>query len=101
MKGGVFISEMNNNKKSVQVRIPVWILEQVDEFANRTGTNRSNVINTALLHYLQDMNFQSIIRELTLAIQRLAIKGNNDEETIKQIEILMSALEIFQKKDDK
>ena len=93
--------ERNDNKRPVQVRVPVWILEQVDEFAEQTGTNRSNVINTALLQYLHAMNFQSMMRELTLAIQRLATKGDNDEETIKQMEVLMSALEIFQKKEDK
>ena len=88
--------ELNKtNTKSVAIRVPVHLLNQVDELAIRDGSTRSAIINSSIQNYITGRKFSDLMTDLGNAINRLHTDGNDDEKTLKQIEQLMSIVDVF------
>lgn len=82
----------------VNMNIPDELLLQVDEMAKELYINRTSFFIMALSNYVSSLKFQSLMGFLSDAIQRLGTKGNNDEETMKEMEKLLYAIKMIQGK---
>lgn len=83
------------NTKSVAIRVPLCLLDQIDEFAERDGSTRSAIINSSIQAYISSRKFSDLMSDLSNAIRRLRTDGNDDVETVKQIEQLLAVADVF------
>ena len=82
----------------VTMNIPDELLSQIDLITKDMYINRTSFVIMALNDYIASLKFQSLMGDLSEAIQRLGTKGNNDEATIKDIEKLLYAIKMIKGK---
>ncbi len=82
----------------VTMNIPDELLSQIDLITKDMYINRTSFVIMALNDYIASLKFQSLMGDLSEAIQRLGTKGNNDEATIKEIEKLLYAIKMIKGK---
>jgi metal-responsive CopG/Arc/MetJ family transcriptional regulator len=80
------------------MNIPDELLSQIDLITKDMYINRTSFVIMALNDYIASLKFQSLMGDLSEAIQRLGTKGNNDEATIKDIEKLLYAIKMIKGK---
>jgi metal-responsive CopG/Arc/MetJ family transcriptional regulator len=66
----------------VNVTIPDELLKRVDDYADSNYTSRSGLITLATSEFLNAKEAMSMIKNLSLAIGKIAETGNVDDETL-------------------
>jgi metal-responsive CopG/Arc/MetJ family transcriptional regulator len=79
----------------VQISINDDLLERLDNFADENYTSRSGLIATALTEYLNSREVLMLVKNLSLAVGKVAETGNVDEETMKKLEDFDRATKIM------
>lgn len=67
------------------------LLSSLDEAAAKAHLTRSAYISHSVQAYIESMRFSSLMDSITGAFDRLATDGNDDAETLKEIEKLMTS----------
>jgi hypothetical protein len=58
----------------------------MDEYAEENYLSRSGLVTIAVTQYLNQMQVISAVKEMSLAMRKIADKGNVDEVTMEQLE---------------
>lgn len=74
------------------------LLTRLDNFADENYTSRSGLITTALTEYLNSREMILLVKNLSLAIGKIAESGEVDDETLKMMEDFERATNIMFKK---
>lgn len=82
----------------VNISINDDLLSRLDNFADENYTSRSGLITTALTEYLNSREMILLVKNLSLAIGKVAESGEIDDETIKMMEDFNRATSILYKK---
>lgn len=70
----------------VQISINDELLERADNFADENYMSRSGLIAQALNQYLTQAEVAIAVKNMALALRKIADTGQLDDETIKQFE---------------
>lgn len=62
------------------------LLERVDAYADANYITRSGLISLALVQYLNANEVTAAIRDLSLAVRKIADEQECDEETLRKLE---------------
>lgn len=81
----------------VQISINDELLERADNFADDNYMSRSGLIAQALNQYLTQAEVSKAVREMALAMQKIADTGKLDSETIEMFEDYERLAKMFTK----
>lgn len=70
----------------IQVSLADELVARADEFADENYMTRSGLINLALTTYLNSNAVILAVRDLSLAVRKIADKGEIDSETQEKLE---------------
>ncbi len=70
----------------VQISIDDKLLERIDSYADENFISRSGLISMGMCDYLNGKETMRLIKNLGLAVQKIADQGTVDDETLRQIE---------------
>ena len=81
----------------INISINDELLARVDNYADDNYTSRSGLITTAITEYLNARETVMLVKNLSLAIGKIAETGDVDEETLKMMEDFERAKKIITK----
>ena len=81
----------------INISINDELLARVDNYADDNYTSRSGLITTASTEYLNARETVMLVKNLSLAIGKIAETGDVDEETLKMMEDFERATKIITK----
>lgn len=70
----------------VQISIDDKLLERIDTYAEENFISRSGLISMGMCDYLNSKETMRLIKNLGVAVQKIADQGIVDDDTMKQIE---------------
>lgn len=70
----------------VNVTLDDELMQRVDNYADRNYMSRSGLISLAVTQYLNQQEVIFAIKDVSLAIRKIADTGKMDHETIEQFE---------------
>lgn len=62
------------------------LLKRIDSYADENYMSRSGLLSVAATHYLNALEVQSAIKDISLAMRKIADTGKVDHETLEQLE---------------
>lgn len=81
----------------INISINDELLARVDNYADDNYTSRSGLITTAITEYLNARETVMLVKNLSLAIGKIAETGDIDEDTLKMMEDFERATKIITK----
>lgn len=81
---------MNDNVKRANVYIPKDVLDEIDSVAKELHLSRNAFMIQAASSYVTQMRAKSFLKEMKEAVCRIGTNGNNDAETLKQMESILA-----------
>lgn len=72
--------------KKVQISIDEQLLERIDSYADQSYMSRSGLITLACSQYLNQAEIVYAIKDLSLAMQKIAKDKKIDSKTMEQLE---------------
>lgn len=72
--------------KKVQISIDEQLLDRIDSYADQTYMSRSGLITLACSQYLNQAEIVYAIKDLSLAMQKIAKDKKIDSKTMEQLE---------------
>lgn len=81
----------------INISINDELLARVDNYADDNYTSRSGLITTAITEYLNARETVMLVKNLSLAIGKIAETGDIDEDTLKMMEDFERASKIITK----
>ncbi len=79
----------------VQISINDDLLKRIDNYAQDNYMTRSGIIGTAVTEYLNTREVIMLVKNLSLAIGKIADTGNVDNETMEKLEDFERATRIL------
>lgn len=79
----------------INISINDDLLERLDNYANENYTTRSGLIGTALSEYLNSREVIMLVKNLSLAVGKIAETGNLDDDTMRKLEDFERATRIL------
>lgn len=70
----------------VQITLDDELLKKVDDFANENFMTRSGLVSVAVNDYINAKEVGNLIKNMSIAVKKIAETGNIDDETMSQIE---------------
>lgn len=70
----------------VQITLDDELLERVDTYADENYMSRSGLLSLAATQFLNAADVSRAVKELSLAMQKIAETGRLDHDTIEQLE---------------
>lgn len=70
----------------VQISVDDELLERVDRIADANYMSRSGLISLACTQYINSQDVIIAVRDMSLAMRKIADTGSVDEETMSQLE---------------
>lgn len=70
----------------VQISIDDKLLDRIDCYADENYITRSGLISMGMSEYLNSKETMRLIKNLNVAVQRIADQGAVDEDTMRQLE---------------
>jgi metal-responsive CopG/Arc/MetJ family transcriptional regulator len=74
------------------------LLADIDEYADKYYMSRSGFIAQACTQFLTAFQMQQTLKDMSIAMQKIANTGTVDEETQKQLEDIERLVTLFYKK---
>lgn len=72
----------------MQISLDEKLVERIDNYADENYMSRSGLISLACTQYLNSADVVRVVKEMGVAINKIADMGGLDEDTQKQIEDL-------------
>lgn len=79
----------------INISINDDLLKRLDDFADENYTSRSGLITTALTEYLNNREVLMLVKNVSIAVGKIAETGNVDKDTMKMLEDFDRATKIF------
>lgn len=73
-------------KVKINVTLDEDLMRRVDEYAEENYLNRSSLISIATTQFLNSADVTKAVKDIALAIRKIADSGTIDDETRKQLE---------------
>ena len=70
----------------VGITIDDELLKRIDSFADANYMSRSGLLSVAATQYLNALEVQSAIKDMSLAMRKIADTGKIDHESMEQLE---------------
>lgn len=70
----------------VQISIDDKLLDRIDCYADENYITRSGLISMGMSEYLNSKETMRLIKNLNVAVQRIADQGTVDDDTMRQLE---------------
>lgn len=70
----------------VQVSLDEKLVERIDNYADANYMSRSGLISFATSQYLNQADVILMVKDMSLAMRKIAEKGTVDDETMEQLE---------------
>ena len=70
----------------VQISIDDKLLDRIDSYADENYITRSGLISMGMSEYLNSKETMRLIKNLNVAVQRIADQGTVDDDTMRQLE---------------
>lgn len=70
----------------VQVSLDDELMKRLDSYADENYMSRSSLVSLACTQFLNAADVSRAVRELSLAMQKIAQTGDIDEDTRKQLD---------------
>lgn len=70
----------------VQVTLDDKLLERIDTYADENYMSRSGLVSLSVTQYLNYADITRAVKDLSLAMRKIADKGTVDHETMEQLE---------------
>lgn len=70
----------------VQITLDDTLVQRADNYADENYMSRSGLISLALTQFLNAADVTTAIKDLSLAMRKIADTGKIDHETIEQLE---------------
>lgn len=70
----------------VQISIDDKLLERIDNYADENYISRSGLISMGMSEYLTSKETMLLVKNLGLAVQKIADQGIVDDDTMREIE---------------
>lgn len=70
----------------INISLDDELLERVDSFADSNYMTRSGLISLALVQYLNTNEMTLAIKDLSLAVRKIADEQECDDETLRKLE---------------
>ena len=70
----------------VQITLDDKLLERVDSYADENYMSRSGLISLAATQYLNSQDTFRAVKDISLAMRKIADTGSIDSDTMKQLE---------------
>lgn len=72
--------------KKVNISFDDELLERIDDFADRNYMSRSGLVSYAVTQYLNQSQVIDCIKDMSLAMRKIADTGTIDHEVMEQLE---------------
>ena len=72
----------------MQISLDDKLVERIDSYADENYMSRSGLISLACTQYLNSADVVRVVKEMGIAINKIADMGGLDDDTQKQIEDL-------------
>lgn len=72
--------------KKVQITIDENLLERIDNYASDNYMSRSGLLCMATAQFLNANEVMGLVKDMSLAMRKIADTGNVDSETMQQLE---------------
>lgn len=72
----------------MQISLDEKLVERIDNYADENYMSRSGLISLACTQYLNSADVVRVVKEMGIAINKIADMGGLDDDTQKQIEDL-------------
>lgn len=82
----------------LQISLNDSLLERIDKFASNNYMSRSGLISLACTTYLGQNEMAIAVRDLSVAMNKIAEKGEVDPETKEKLEDFRRLAEVLSKK---
>lgn len=81
-------------KQQVGLRLPKYLVEEIDAFTNQFSINRTDVIIEAVASYISEQKANMFYSDFDIASKQLKKSiDNNDTHSIKSLDELINELE--------
>lgn len=70
----------------VQVSIDDKLLARIDDYADNNYISRSGLISMGMNEYLNSKEVMLLVKNIGIAVQKIADQGSVDDETMQEIE---------------
>lgn len=70
----------------VQITLDDALMQRVDAYADQNYMSRSGLLSLAVTQYLNAADVSLAVKEMALAMRKIADNGTVDHETMKQLE---------------
>lgn len=84
----------------INITMPDELLTALDEYSDKTCMSRSGFVAQSLRTYIDSLKFSNMLDELTSAIKRLGVAGNDDSETVAEVNRMLTCLSVLSQKRD-
>ena len=85
----------DKGSKTLSVTIPNDLYLLLEEYAEKTAQTKSGFIAQSLRSYIDGQRYFSMLSELESALQRLGTNGNNDSDTLDQLNRMLTTLSVI------
>lgn len=82
----------------INITMPDELLTALDEYADKACMSRSGFVAQSLRTYIDSLKFSNMLDELTLAIKRIGVTGNDDTETVAEVNRMLTCLSVLSQK---
>lgn len=72
--------------KKINISINEELLDRADKYGEQNYISRSGLISLALSQYLAAQEANAMLKGMSVAMQKIADKGEIDDETLEQLE---------------
>jgi len=80
-------------KQQVGLRLPRYLLDDIDEFTNNYSLNRSEIIIEAIKSYIEDQKMKDFYNQFEGSCQQLSkVLANKKEVKLKSIDELVNEM---------
>lgn len=80
------ILENGGKKMKLQISLDEKLVERLDNYAEANYMTRSGLISFATTQYLNQADMILLIKDMSLAMRKIADNGSVDDKTMEQLE---------------
>lgn len=79
----------------INISIDDELLKRADDYADNNYMSRSGLITSSLTEYLNARELVSAVRKMNMTLDKIADKGQVDDETLEDLEDLEKLVELL------
>lgn len=77
---------IGGEKMKVQISLDDNLVSRIDNYADANYMSRSGLISFATVQFLNQAEVMTMVKDMSIAMRKIADKGTLDHETMEQLE---------------